>query len=844
MRKEKWRKKIIAIGMTLLLLMSTIAGQGSQEAKVKASCEDGNVGDEYLIEFGNYWQEDTNGDGVADKNDEKTPIRWIKWDNDEDGKVLLMAEKCLDSKPFHDTEEEVAWKDCTLRSWLNEEFLADAFSEQEQSAIVETTHDTKAALSMFADRKEDISSTEKVFIPDVNELPGIAIKDNLLVGDRGNLRRCTVNTPYCASLEGRYDVNKYDNYWLRNNGQTNGEAMTITVEGGVMYLGDVTGIGVGVRPMLYLDLSKTDLYRTTTEKTNIFHINNGGSVEESPAPTDSDGAIQKPINKTSNYQKHNYSGNWQDNVYSYLYVNDAGNLVRVEYDDSARALICQEYNKETKELISSDLIDIELPEFGGFFAGKDYYYVVVGQNNTEENDEKEVVRIIQYDHSWKRLGSVGLFGANTINPFAAGSLRMDEKGDELIIHTSHLMYTTNDGLNHQANLQIWMKQSTREITFEQHEVDNTSSGYVSHSFNQFVKVKDDAVYTVDHGDAYPRGIFVRRNASDGVSTNLLDIEGEVGDNYTGMAVGGLAVSDQKCMVALQATDMDTLYSAGARNVYLMTMDAKNVSDDRKITQITSYSLDGEKQASNPYLVSLSEDKYLLMWEVLDVSTSWQFNSVGNTKELQYVILDANGEIQGDVVNISANLSDCMPLVDGDTVTWYVTNNTHPLFYVLDTKTGTVEEYQTWDDEPELMVEPTPEATMGAVVQSTAAPTAKPTKKPSSSYSSSYSYGGYSSHYSTSLKAPGKVKGLSVAKDGKKRLYVSWSYNSADCFQIQYALNKSFTKGKKTKNSSYCQITLKQLKSKKNYFVRVRGYNKSGGRRKYGKWSIIKKCKTK
>lgn len=29
--------------------------------------------------FGNYWQEDTNKDGIADKNDEKKPIKWSGW---------------------------------------------------------------------------------------------------------------------------------------------------------------------------------------------------------------------------------------------------------------------------------------------------------------------------------------------------------------------------------------------------------------------------------------------------------------------------------------------------------------------------------------------------------------------------------------------------------------------------------------------------------------------------------------------------------------------------------------------------------------------------------------------
>ena len=64
--------------------------------------------------------------------------------------------------------------------------------------------------------------------------------------------------------------------------------------------------------------------------------------------------------------------------------------------------------------------------------------------------------------------------------------------------------------------------------------------------------------------------------------------------------------------------------------------------------------------------------------------------------------------------------------------------------------------------------------------------------------------------------------------------------------MQYALNKSFTKGKKTKRySSYTnKVTLKKLKSKKTYYVRIRAYKNNKGQRLYGAWSAVKKCKVK
>ncbi len=61
------------------------------------------------IWFGNYWQEDTNGDGKSDKNDDKTPIKWrvlsVKGDD-----AFLVADKNLDCQKYNDTFIDVTWE--------------------------------------------------------------------------------------------------------------------------------------------------------------------------------------------------------------------------------------------------------------------------------------------------------------------------------------------------------------------------------------------------------------------------------------------------------------------------------------------------------------------------------------------------------------------------------------------------------------------------------------------------------------------------------------------------------------------------------------------------------------
>ena len=50
-------------------------GSGGQRELKNPTTEEG-ITTWDSIWFGNYWQGDTNGDGKADKNDEKQPIKW------------------------------------------------------------------------------------------------------------------------------------------------------------------------------------------------------------------------------------------------------------------------------------------------------------------------------------------------------------------------------------------------------------------------------------------------------------------------------------------------------------------------------------------------------------------------------------------------------------------------------------------------------------------------------------------------------------------------------------------------------------------------------------------------
>ena len=70
-------------------------------------------------------------------------IEWIVLQVDG-GKSLLISKDTLDGPPFNTDRSNVTWENCTIRTWLNERFFNDTFSDSEKQAIVTTKVDNSA----------------------------------------------------------------------------------------------------------------------------------------------------------------------------------------------------------------------------------------------------------------------------------------------------------------------------------------------------------------------------------------------------------------------------------------------------------------------------------------------------------------------------------------------------------------------------------------------------------------------------------------------------------------------------------------------------------------------------
>ena len=380
----------------------------------------------------------------------------------------------------------------------------------------------------------------------------------------------------------------------------------------------------------------------------------------------------------SNVNAQNYA-QWSDTVKSYLTLCDNGNYMRVQAGAIEGKLLVEYYSSDFEPL-STKLIDNELPIFGAFYDSGNNYYVLSGQENPKQNDSLEVFRITKYDKNWNKIKSCSLYGANTTVPFDAGSARMTHSGDHLLVRTCHEMYKSSDGNNHQSNVTIEVDMPSMTITDSYTGIMNVAYGYVSHSFNQFIKTDGTHIVALDHGDAHPRSAVLVKYNSDFTTGKFFPSYSQKGGNvdvvtypeytsghynYTGAAIGGFDVSSSSYIVAQSTVDLDYINTSKTRNVYVSAV-SKDLSTN-KLNKITSYA-EGTDSASAPQLVKINNNSFLLLW-------------TRDTK-VSCVKLNADGTVNGSIHTFEGSLSDCQPVIKNGRAVWYVYDKNNVTFSSL------------------------------------------------------------------------------------------------------------------------------------------------------------------
>jgi hypothetical protein len=173
-------------------------------------------------------------------------------------KALLISEKNLDCKPYNRTEDAVTWETCTLRAWLNNEFLNAAFTPEEQDDILATMVKNEDNPHYNTDGGRD--TLDRVFLLSIAEAERF-FKDDA--------ERQALNTPYVKTMMPAVRVNlwregnlqyfkmvapEFSWWWLRSPG-------IYSYATGVDRDGNVNSSGIfvdddndAVRPALWIDL--------------------------------------------------------------------------------------------------------------------------------------------------------------------------------------------------------------------------------------------------------------------------------------------------------------------------------------------------------------------------------------------------------------------------------------------------------------------------------------------------------------------------------------------------------------------------------------------------------------
>lgn len=381
---------------------------------------------------------------------------------------------------------------------------------------------------------------------------------------------------------------------------------------------------------------------------------------------------------------------WSSTVKSYLSKTSDGKIMKVQAGDTVNGVMI-EYYDTSYNLLSNRVISTDLPVFGGFYESNSNYFLVTGKENPNEISDVKVFSVTKYDKAWNNLGSVGIYNANTTLPFDSGSLRMTMYNNILFVHTAHKMYKTGDGYNHQGNIMFSVDTNSMEVIQCNSSALNTSIGYVSHSFNQFVQMDGNNVVTVDHGDAYNRSIVLIKHSMDASKgnfgsncevTDVLEFPGTRGDNYTGASIGGFEISSSSYLIAGNTVEQNDNYANNkTRNIFVASVNKSDETNNIKINKITNYS-EGQATASTPHFVKIANDEYMLMW------------SRNNT--VYYTVIDRNGGTISNIYTMNGSLSDCAPTVINNKLVWYVWKDTKTIFHEIDldvissTKTTTVE----------------------------------------------------------------------------------------------------------------------------------------------------------
>ena len=205
--------------------------------KIKEYClksiETGKIGDSIFL--GSYEQDNN-------ISNNKEVIEWIVLDK-QDNKLLVLSKYAIDCIRFNSDYAIKSWENCTLRKWMNGEFINTSFTKDERSLI--SIASVPADSNPNYDTDCGNSTEDHVFLLSIQEINTYKhYTANCIATKYARYEGCKINeSDYCM-------------WWLRTMGMI-GQWASYANSNGVSYTGaSVVSNHIGVRPAMWIDLSK------------------------------------------------------------------------------------------------------------------------------------------------------------------------------------------------------------------------------------------------------------------------------------------------------------------------------------------------------------------------------------------------------------------------------------------------------------------------------------------------------------------------------------------------------------------------------------------------------------
>ncbi|NLX92884.1 MAG: hypothetical protein GXZ02_03300 [Clostridiales bacterium] len=123
-------KRIIVMLLSVLIMVTVFSACGKEELPEGITAlNKAKVGDK--VNLGSYEQDNNTENG-------KEKITWLVLAVDGK-KALLISEKVLDTKKYNNEKVDITWENSTVRTWLNKDFTAAAFTKKDLKKVIETT---------------------------------------------------------------------------------------------------------------------------------------------------------------------------------------------------------------------------------------------------------------------------------------------------------------------------------------------------------------------------------------------------------------------------------------------------------------------------------------------------------------------------------------------------------------------------------------------------------------------------------------------------------------------------------------------------------------------------------